>query len=565
MQVTDRSQNKIHMKRRSSIQKKYRLQKSLRKTTILDFLVNTTNATRPINTSHHQQSDIPSQSPPTASSTNKKRSVEPTHVDFGSSYIEDDIMFNNSLGCGESDQADSHDHKTIEGMGMERGEFMSLLISLVYVLNLSRRGLGIFLKFLELLNSDLGFVRSKYYWDKYWQKFLVPLEKHFFCRECSRFSKEKKCIHCAEQCEFLLHCSITEQLKKFLTNEAMCRDMSYYRTQYVSDPTRIQDLYDGSVYRTLGHPISNSSHGYTLTMNWDGVNRCKSSNKSAWPIFLSINELHRSKRTRPENVIFAGMWYGRNKPDSNILFSMLVKELQQLELGVPCTDYAGNSILLRCRLINSALDIPAKADAFHLKHHGGHHACSYCLNKGISLDRKVYYPIGHSLSAALRSDEFWDNAYSSPATVDSEYFGVVGRSILKNLSYWSPRCCQSIDAMHLIHGVQKKLLKVWQSDSIISAKKWVQFDRIYTQQKIHGVFKRPVRSLLDHGNYYNCSESLVFCLYLSPLLRSYLPQRHFEHHMLLVESLGKLFRDSITTVELQAVSILFHELQLTVN
>lgn len=155
--------------------------------------------------------------------------------------------------------------------------------------------------------------------------------------------------------------------------------------------------------------------------------------------------------------------------------------------------------------------------------------------------------------------------YSSPATVDSEYFGVVGRSILKNLSYWSPRCCQSIDAMHLIHGVQKKLLKVWQSDSIISAKKWVQFDRIYTQQKIHGVFKRPVRSLLDHGNYYNCSESLVFCLYLSPLLRSYLPQRHFEHHMLLVESLGKLFRDSITTVELQAVSILFHELQLTVN
>ena len=125
-------------------------------------------------------------------------------------------------------------------------------------------------------------------------------------------------------------------------------------------------------------------------------------------------------------------------------------------------------------------------------------------------------------------------------------------TVFTKLPYWSPALCHSTDAMHLVSNIHKTLLRHWTS-GIIPASKWKQLDKELTAQKIHGVFNRKVRSLLDDGPYYKCSESMSFILYLSPLLKRYLSTRYYAHHILLVEGLTVLYKESISMQELDEV------------
>ena len=159
------------------------------------------------------------------------------------------------------------------------------------------------------------------------------------------------------------------------------------------------------------------------------------------------------------------------------------------------------------------------------------------------------------MSSQIRSNSFWKRAYHFLVQTATDYYGITKKTILVGLHYWKPELCHSIDAMHLVHGLHKKLIELWSSKSLISSKKWQQFDRIYTRQKIHSVFKRPIRSIVEDGSYYKCSEALMFVLYLSPILKSYLPKEYFDHHMILVDSLNHLFDERITTESLQKVCV----------
>ena len=49
-------------------------------------------------------------------------------------------------------------------------------------------------------------------------------------------------------------------------------------------------------------------------MNTDGVTVFKSSKVSIRPLYLIINELPYGKQLATENMIFAGLWFGENKP-----------------------------------------------------------------------------------------------------------------------------------------------------------------------------------------------------------------------------------------------------------
>ena len=130
-------------------------------------------------------------------------------------------------------------------------------------------------------------------------------------------------------------------------------------------------MYDGLAYQQIGDQITSTKHCFTFLMNFDGATKWKSSLVSAIPIYLVCNEIEKKHRFKAENMIFCGVWFGKNKPDTNILLALLVKSFRRADSGVIASTPTGKQITVRARLLNSATDIPAQHDILKMMHHGG--------------------------------------------------------------------------------------------------------------------------------------------------------------------------------------------------
>lgn len=77
--------------------------------------------------------------------------------------------------------------------------------------------------------------------------------------------------------------------------------------------------------------------------------------------------------------MMSAIWFGRDKPDSDLIFSLPAQDMKQLDRGIPATDPQGCQYTLKARLLSFCLDLPAKAALFLMMQHGGHCACSFIL------------------------------------------------------------------------------------------------------------------------------------------------------------------------------------------
>lgn len=108
------------------------------------------------------------------------------------------------------------------------------------------------------------------------------------------------------------------------------------------------------------------------------------------------------------------------------------------------------------------------------------------------------------------------------------------------LPYWSAIEIQTNDLMHLFEGIHDLLLKLWIKRKYNNGKNSIispfgnEFDLLLCSQKLVNLFNRKIRSIIKHGKYWKASECMVFHLYLSHLLESFLPAHLFQHHMKLV-------------------------------
>ncbi len=79
-------------------------------------------------------------------------------------------------------------------------------------------------------------------------------------------------------------------------------------------------------------------------------------------------------------VIFKGVWYGKNKPTSDILFEALTNELSKNKSIKIIRQNHQFEILID--IYGFILDSPGRSDALNMKSHGGYFCCPYCLIPG---------------------------------------------------------------------------------------------------------------------------------------------------------------------------------------
>ena len=127
------------------------------------------------------------------------------------------------------------------------------------------------------------------------------------------------------------------------------------------------DIFDGRVWKDFSSPemqnFLSSPHSYLLTMNVDWFQPYERHTYSLGAIYLTIQNLPRDVRFKPENVILVGVLPGPREPRRtvNSYLTPLVIELQKAwNSGFSLPTCLGVEITVKLALSCVACDIPAK-------------------------------------------------------------------------------------------------------------------------------------------------------------------------------------------------------------
>ena len=131
----------------------------------------------------------------------------------------------------------------------------------------------------------------------------------------------------------------------------------------------------------------------------------KSSNTSAWPVMLHINEFPPNARKR--NIILAGIWVHNFHPNLLGVLLPIAKELNFLyQEGIASTNPIDNNIInSKFTTLVCIVDSNARPEILNMTQMNGKYGCTFCYAKGQHTPGKGVkrmFPVENSIH--LRND-----------------------------------------------------------------------------------------------------------------------------------------------------------------
>lgn len=256
-------------------------------------------------------------------------------------------------------------------------------------------------------------------------------------------------------------------------------------------------------FRSRNH----TSNLFPLIMNTDGVPLPHGSN-SVWPIWLSIVDLPPILRFSFKNMILAGLWFGRGKPDWDFILPLLAGDLSNLKT---------HGILVENRMIYFKIevlicDMAAKPPLLHMTTFNGYFGCPYCLVKG-EFHRPVVYPTSSEI--ILRTENGFKSdgltAESSRASVNGVYRTTKLGLLLQHIPHSLP-----FDPLHqAFGGVTKFLLE--NISKVLGFKLRSVINELLREVKYpHGVTRTNVN--FDDYHKWKATQYRIFLFHIGPIL-----------------------------------------------
>ena len=152
------------------------------------------------------------------------------------------------------------------------------------------------------------------------------LSEKLFCDNCmEELSDTKICqnINCSNRgtlsktINTFTYLNLRPRLTRLIKNYV--DDIESYKIKR----SNFKDLIDSDHYKYL-----NISNQLTLMVYSDGISVSKSGSQNFWPVIVSLCELPITLRDSIKNKIVCGVWLGKKKPSSDILFTSLIEELR---------------------------------------------------------------------------------------------------------------------------------------------------------------------------------------------------------------------------------------------
>lgn len=260
-----------------------------------------------------------------------------------------------------------------------------------------------------------------------------------------------------------------------------------------------------------------------LTLNIDGINLFKSSNKSLWPVLCMISNL------KPRTVFPIVVCYGSSKPKNLDFLECIISELKCMtENGF----HFENDLTrkhFRIHLQAVVCDAQAKALVKGIKQFSGYYGCDKCSQKGKWIGRMTF-PV---TDPPLRTNETFRNMQNDEHHNGTTPFLELPIDMIDNFP---------IDYMHQVClGVQRKLLLTWMrgklsvripsSDIMRISERLISFRKNIPRD----VFARKPRGLLDIDRW-KATEFRQFLLYTGKLILKGILRNDIYNHFLLFSS-----------------------------
>ena len=138
---------------------------------------------------------------------------------------------------------------------------------------------------------------------------------------------------------YLTYCylSIKNSLQSLLLRPSFLEDCEKWRTSIIQHNT-LQDVYDGKIWSEFqvydGRPFLSNPLSFAFTINLDWFRPFKHSNFSIGAIYMTIMNLPRNLRNKPENILLVGILPGPSEPSNiNGFLKPLVNKLNEFWVG----------------------------------------------------------------------------------------------------------------------------------------------------------------------------------------------------------------------------------------
>ena len=284
-----------------------------------------------------------------------------------------------------------------------------------------------------------------------------------------------------------------------------------------------------------------------LILNVDGVSLVKSSNRSLWPVWISLANLPPILRSAFRNIVLASLWFGFGKPSWEIVISLLEREFQEARF----IHLNGKVVRLKFQIIMMIADLPAKASILCHKQFNGQYGCSLCycpgkvikcVNKSGKTSHIRIYEADSEIR--MRTRELHLQHLSDLSQMNRKpliaNFGVLGRShldrLLPNLPLTAP-----IDYMHqVLIGVMRSFLNVALTKVTTRSKEII--DLFLKSLKAPSVIRRTPRPLVEL-KHYKASELEAWLLYIGPVVFQLLESGIYSAFMKLSSAVRSLLSD----------------------
>lgn len=399
---------------------------------------------------------------------------------------------------------------------------------------------------------------------------------HFFCSVCEvpLETKTSLCATCNGQHDvnYFIEFPLATQLQNMYSRPGFFESLMFKQNRQKRHAANIEDIYDGIIYqRLVASGFLANPNNISFFMYFDGVAIFKHSAFSIWPVYLSINELKYTQRTKKENVLLAGLWFGKKKPNVNLFLQPIHASLSSLENnGVNLNLPNGQVVSVRAKVIGAVADMPAKSQFMRLTQYNGAYSCFLCTAQGgrFDLGNASVQVFPYSRRLDIRKDaetqEFAQQAViARQVDPEASVYGLKGPSLL-SVILPSMILCMGIDVMHGVFlGLMRTICSLWfdsqHSTSQFSISAFIHIVDIRLKRiKPPACFKVP-RSLKKEFALMKASDfKMFFFFYSLPVLVDILPLRYWQHHCKVVTAIALLCQDSISPEQIDVAEELLH-------
>ena len=273
-----------------------------------------------------------------------------------------------------------------------------------------------------------------------------------------------------------------------------------------------------------------------VTIYTDGISTFKTSKYSIWPVYMVFNNMPMDQRFNLSNVLICGIWYGKSKPDMQILLKLFLHPRLEKFNDI----FTINSFTFRLSIKFIVADKPARAMLLNFQSSNAKYFCPCCTcistNETISGKRHIFFRLSQVESLEARTKEWFSAcAYSAESTGIPEY-GIKGPCFLQNIRDFEVIDSNIFDYMHSVClGIFKSLINLLFFDHNsrhFLRTKISSFDRISKQIKFpFSIVKCP--PIISNHNLWQAKDYRNFFLFSFPILTWEYQERFVECIMLL--------------------------------